>query len=100
AVRNNGGGHLNHSLFWKLLTPDAKEVSGEVKDAIESKFGSVDEFKEKFKAPVAARFGSGWAGLVVTNVELEIVLLLTRATLYLKVNLQSSALMSGSTLTI
>ena len=73
AVRNNGGGHLNHSLFWKLLTPDAKEVSGEVKDAIESKFGSVDEFKEKFEAAGAARFGSGWAWLVVNNGELEIV---------------------------
>src|SRR5699024_10483997 len=73
AVRNNGGGHLNHSLFWKLLTPDAKEVSGEVNDAIESKFGSVDEFKEKFEAAGAARFGSGWAWLVVNNGELEIV---------------------------
>lgn len=73
AVRNNGGGHLNHSLFWELLTPDAKEVSGEVKDAIESKFGSVDAFKEKFEAAGAARFGSGWAWLVVNNGELEIV---------------------------
>ncbi len=73
AVRNNGGGHLNHSLFWELLTPDAKEVSGEVKEAIESKFGSVDEFKEKFEAAGAARFGSGWAWLVVNNGELEIV---------------------------
>ncbi|WP_031545034.1 superoxide dismutase [Salinicoccus luteus] len=73
AVRNNGGGHLNHSLFWKLLSPESKEVSGEVKDAIESKFGSVDKFKEEFEAAGAGRFGSGWAWLVVNNGELEIV---------------------------
>ena len=73
AVRNNGGGHLNHSLFWELLSPESKEVSGEVKDAIESKFGSVDKFKEEFEAAGAGRFGSGWAWLVVNNGELEIV---------------------------
>ena len=73
AVRNNGGGHLNHSLFWELLTPETKELSGELKDAIESKFGSVDKFKEEFEAAGAGRFGSGWAWLVVNNGELEIV---------------------------
>lgn len=73
AVRNNGGGHLNHSLFWKLLTPETKELSGELKEAIESKFGSVDKFKEEFEAAGAGRFGSGWAWLVVNNGELEIV---------------------------
>ncbi|MCG1009001.1 superoxide dismutase [Salinicoccus sp. ID82-1] len=73
AVRNNGGGHLNHSMFWQLLTPESKEVSGEIKDAIESKFGSFDKFKEEFEAAGAARFGSGWAWLVVNNGELEIV---------------------------
>ncbi|MFB9859968.1 superoxide dismutase [Salinicoccus siamensis] len=73
AVRNNGGGHLNHSLFWELLTPETKELSGELKEAIESKFGSVDKFKEEFEAAGAGRFGSGWAWLVVNNGELEIV---------------------------
>lgn len=73
AVRNNGGGHLNHSLFWELLSPESKEVSGDIKDAIESKFGSFDKFKEEFEAAGAARFGSGWAWLVVNNGELEIV---------------------------
>ncbi|GAA3722497.1 superoxide dismutase [Salinicoccus jeotgali] len=73
AVRNNGGGHLNHSLFWELLTPETKELSGELKDAIESKFDSVDKFKEEFEAAGAGRFGSGWAWLVVNNGELEIV---------------------------
>ncbi|WP_020008431.1 superoxide dismutase [Salinicoccus albus] len=73
AVRNNGGGHLNHSLFWEMLTPDAKEISGDIKDAIESKFGSVESFKEEFETAAAGRFGSGWAWLVVNNGELEIV---------------------------
>ena len=73
AVRNNGGGHLNHSLFWELLTPETKELSGELKDAIETKFDSVDKFKEEFEAAGAGRFGSGWAWLVVNNGELEIV---------------------------
>ena len=73
AVRNNGGGHYNHSLFWQMLTPDAAEANGEVKDAIESKFGSLDAFKEKFEAAGAGQFGSGWAWLVVNNGELEIV---------------------------
>ncbi|CAM4142913.1 superoxide dismutase [Lacicoccus alkaliphilus] len=73
AVRNNGGGHYNHSLFWEMLTPDAAEPSGEIKDAIESKFGSLDAFKEKFEAAGAGQFGSGWAWLVVNNGELEVV---------------------------
>src|SRR5699024_5610101 len=73
AVRNNGGGHLNHSLFWEMLTPDAKEISGDIKDAIESKFGSVESFKEEFETAAAGRFGSGWAWLVVNNGDLEIV---------------------------
>lgn len=73
AVRNNGGGHYNHSLFWKMLTPDAAEANGEVKDAIEAKFGSLDAFKEKFEAAGAGQFGSGWAWLVVNNGELEVV---------------------------
>ena len=73
AVRNNGGGHYNHSLFWELLSPDQKEMPAELKEAIEDKFGSVDSFKEKFEAAAAGRFGSGWAWLVVGNDGLEIV---------------------------
>ena len=64
AVRNNGGGHYTHSFFWETLSPESKELSGDLKSAIEAKFGSVDEFKEKFEAAGAARFGSGWAWLV------------------------------------
>jgi Fe-Mn family superoxide dismutase len=73
AVRNNGGGHANHSLFWKLLTPNgASEPAGELAQAIESKFGSLEKFKEEFAAAAAGRFGSGWAWLVLNNGELEI----------------------------
>lgn len=73
AVRNNGGGHLNHTFFWELLSPEKKEVPSELKEAIESKFGSLDKFKEEFEAAGAGRFGSGWAWLVVNNGALEIV---------------------------
>ncbi|MBI5975661.1 superoxide dismutase [Staphylococcus canis] len=72
AVRNNGGGHLNHSLFWTLLTPNSEE-KGEVVDKINEKWGSLDAFKKEFADKAAARFGSGWAWLVVNNGELEIV---------------------------
>ncbi|VEF47792.1 superoxide dismutase [Bacillus freudenreichii] len=73
AVRNNGGGHANHSLFWKLLSPQGGgEPSGDLKDAIESKFGSFEKFKEQFEAAGAGRFGSGWAWLIVDNGELAI----------------------------
>ncbi|KAK9829030.1 hypothetical protein WJX72_003498 [[Myrmecia] bisecta] len=67
AVRNNGGGHLNHTFFWKIMTSPSNTngPSGELKAAIESAFGSVDEMKNKFNAAAAARFGSGWAWLVV-----------------------------------
>lgn len=71
AVVNNGGGHYNHSLFWTLLAP-GKEAKGEVVDAIESKFGSLDAFKQEFAEAAAGRFGSGWAWLVVNNGELEV----------------------------
>lgn len=74
AVRNNGGGHANHSLFWTILSPNGGgEPEGELKEAIESAFGSFDEFKEKFTAAAAGRFGSGWAWLVVNNGKLEVV---------------------------
>lgn len=73
AVRNNGGGHANHSLFWKLLSPSGGgNPTGAIGEAINSKFGSFDEFKEKFAAAGKTRFGSGWAWLVLSNGELEI----------------------------
>jgi superoxide dismutase, Fe-Mn family len=73
AVRNNGGGHANHSLFWTLLTADGKGApEGELAEAIDAKFGSFDAFKEQFAAAAKTRFGSGWAWLSVANGELEI----------------------------
>lgn len=73
AVRNNGGGHANHSFFWKTLSPNGGgEPTGELADKINSKFGSFDKFKEDFAAAAAGRFGSGWAWLVLDNGELEI----------------------------
>ncbi|MGM9951679.1 MAG: superoxide dismutase [Lysinibacillus sp.] len=66
AVRNNGGGHANHTLFWEWIAPGgSKEPVGEVKAAIESKFGSFDAFKEEFAKAATTRFGSGWAWLIV-----------------------------------
>lgn len=67
AVRNNGGGHYNHDLFWNILAPAGQggELSGDLKAAIETAFGSVDEFKAQFKAAATSRFGSGWAWLIV-----------------------------------
>jgi Fe-Mn family superoxide dismutase len=72
-VRNNGGGHYNHSLFWESMTPGGAALSGELADAIAAKFGSVDEFKEKFEAAGVGQFGSGWAWLVLDGGELAIV---------------------------
>ncbi|AIE60752.1 superoxide dismutase SodA [Bacillus methanolicus] len=73
AVRNNGGGHANHSLFWQILSPNGGgEPTGELADAINSKFGSFEGFKEEFTKAAATRFGSGWAWLVVNNGELEV----------------------------
>jgi len=65
AVRNNGGGHLNHSMFWKMMGPKGGGTpSGDLASAINSAFGSFDGFKEAFKKASLARFGSGWAWLV------------------------------------
>ncbi|MFN8443661.1 MAG: superoxide dismutase [Caldilineaceae bacterium] len=65
AVRNNGGGHYNHSLFWQIMSPNAGGApSGNLGSAINAKWGSFDEFKAKFKAAGVGRFGSGWAWLV------------------------------------
>lgn len=71
AVRNNGGGHLNHSIYWQILAPNSEE-KGEVVDKIKEQWGSLDEFKSEFADKAAGRFGSGWAWLVVNNGKLEI----------------------------
>jgi superoxide dismutase, Fe-Mn family len=73
AVRNNGGGHWNHSLFWKLMAPNAGGApSGAVADGISDAFGSFDKFKEQFNAAATGRFGSGWAWLIDNGGKLEI----------------------------
>ena len=72
-VRNNGGGHWNHTFFWESLAPNAGGApSGALGDAINSAFGSFDEFKTKFAAAGVGRFGSGWAWLIVRDGKLEI----------------------------
>jgi superoxide dismutase, Fe-Mn family len=74
AVRNNGGGHANHSMFWKIMGPNAGgKPSGKLAEDINTAFGSFDAFKEKFEAGGAGRFGSGWVWLVVKNGKLEIM---------------------------
>jgi len=74
AVRNNGGGHANHSMFWKLMGPKTGGApAGKLADDIKTTFGSFDAFKEKFEAAGAGRFGSGWAWLVVNGGKLEVV---------------------------
>jgi len=74
VVRNNGGGHINHKMFWKLLSPNGGgEPQGKVAEAINEIFGSFDGFKEQFAAAAVTRFGSGWAWLVVAEGKLEIV---------------------------
>ena len=74
AVKNNGGGHLNHSFFWTILKKDV-QPSGEILEAINRDFGNVEEFKNQFKQAAVTQFGSGWAWLVLnpTNNKLEIV---------------------------
>jgi superoxide dismutase, Fe-Mn family len=73
AVRNNGGGHWNHSLFWELMGPGAGGApSGKVGDAIKSSFGDVEKFKEQFAAAAAGRFGSGWVWLLNEGGKLSI----------------------------
>ncbi len=67
AVRNNGGGHYNHTLFWKLLKANGGAPSGELAKAIDSAFGGVDALKEQMEKAGATRFGSGWAWLIVKD---------------------------------
>ena len=74
VVRNNGGGHANHSFFWKLMTADGGgEPKGAIAEAVQETFGSFDGLKEKINAAGAARFGSGWAWLVVKGGRLEVM---------------------------
>lgn len=74
AVRNHGGGHYNHSLFWDMIGPKAGgKPSGEVAVAIDKDFGSFDAFKERFKAAGLNQFGSGWAWLIVNGSKLEVI---------------------------
>jgi superoxide dismutase, Fe-Mn family len=73
AVRNNGGGHWNHSFFWQILSPNAARApKGKLADDIHVTFGSFDAFKEKFNAAAVGRFGSGWAWLILKDGKLEI----------------------------
>ncbi len=74
AVINNGGGALNHELFWQVLAPvGTTELKGELKEAIDKAFGSFDEFVTKFSDAAKTRFGSGWAWLVVADGKLEVL---------------------------
>lgn len=73
AVRNNGGGFYNHSLFWKILSPEGGgEPRGDLLEAINKSFGSFDNFKNEFSNAAASIFGSGWAWLIKTNGELKV----------------------------
>lgn len=73
AVRNNGGGHANHTLFWTILSPNGGgNPTGELASAIDATFGSLDKFKEEFANAAATRFGSGWAWLVVKGGKLAV----------------------------
>ncbi|WP_159543701.1 superoxide dismutase SodA [Streptococcus halichoeri] len=67
ALINNGGGHLNHALFWTLLSPEKTEITTDVAKAIDQAFGSFDAFKDAFTKAATGRFGSGWAWLVVNK---------------------------------
>ena len=71
-MRNNGGGHFNHSLFWNILSPNGGTISPELNAAIANTFGSMEEMKTQFNAAAATRFGSGWAWLVLHDGNLAI----------------------------
>ena len=72
GVRNNGGGHYNHSLFWSILSGEPTKPSENLQKAIEAKFGNLEAMKEKINQAGATRFGSGWARLIVKDGELEV----------------------------
>jgi Fe-Mn family superoxide dismutase len=72
AVRNNGGGHWNHSFFWELLSPNGGKPEGKLAEAINSSFGSLDALIEKVNGAGATRFGSGWAWVIVKDGKLEV----------------------------
>lgn len=72
AVRNNGGGHWNHSFFWELLSANGGQPSGKLAEAINSTFGSLEALQEKVSTAGATRFGSGWAWLIVKDGKLEV----------------------------
>jgi Fe-Mn family superoxide dismutase len=72
SVRNNGGGHYNHTLFWEVLLPGGKKPSDDFLKLLEDTFGSFDQFKDEFKKAALTQFGSGWAWLVLNNGKLEI----------------------------
>lgn len=72
-VKNNGGGHLNHSFFWKIMGPNMREPSGKLADAINNAFGGFDDFRQKFTQTALGRFGSGWTWLVLNRGKLEIM---------------------------
>jgi len=73
AIRNNAGGAYNHQLFWNMMSPDRKAISGEVKDLIETQYKSVEGFKAKFVEEALAHFGSGWLWLVKKGNKLELI---------------------------
>ena len=73
AVRNNGGGHYNHSLFWQYMTPGGGEISCKILDLVNNSFGSIEKFKEQFSASAVGRFGSGWVWLIQKDDNLEII---------------------------
>ena len=74
AVRNNGGGHMNHTMFWTIIkNAEGQKPEGDLLSAIEEKFGSFDEFKTVFSDAAATRFGSGWAWLVLKDGKLEVM---------------------------
>ena len=73
AVRNNGGGHYNHSLFWQYMTPGGGEISSKILDLVNNSFGSIEKFKEQFSAYAVGRFGSGWVWLIQKDDNLEII---------------------------
>lgn len=73
AVINHGGGHSNHTFFWEILAKNKSKISKELSEAINKKFGGLEDFKKKFSDTASAKFGSGWAWLILHNKELEII---------------------------